>query len=188
MEEPKKKDFNPAFVLAEFAKRKKYPVLDSEVIASLDDEDLLQAIYDYVELNVDLKDEISVYKEFKKLPIGTQYLFAIYYYELATESDGLNCFFEYIYGLFSEELLQGLAAIGANATVLFVNKVIESEFGSLAYFKEKRERYFEYAGKRKINDKLFELEQEYQYQKDYSDLVLIKYVRSNISLFIKMPT
>jgi hypothetical protein len=179
-----KKKFDIDKVMDEYDKREKYSRITSELIDTLADDALLQALYDYVQKVIVFGNSKTTYTQYCNLPIGIQDVFAIYYFELAEESDGLNCYFDYDYGLFAEEAIRAFTSIKALTSKDLIVNCIVAEFGSIDRFKQIREQYYEYSQNRVFNDKLSELEREYTYHTDYSDKTLIEYIRNNKELFM----
>jgi hypothetical protein len=179
-----KKKFNIDKILKAHDKRMKYDTITSDLIDELSDDALLQAIYDYVQQKVIFGSSQNTYSQYCNLPVGIQDLFAIYYFELAEESDGLNCYFDYDYGLFAEELIRAFSSINALTSREVVIKCIYTEFGTMEKFKQIRNQYYEYAKSREQNEALVDLEKDYIYHIDYTDKTLIEYIRKNREVFI----
>jgi hypothetical protein len=111
---------------AAFQNRKKYDFTSFDVIDQISDEDLIQAIFDYVSEVVIEKDWKNQYRKVKSLPIGFQHIFGLWLLEAEVNNGGFNQFFYNSSGEFVDEAMNGCIAIGATRTAKIVSRAVET--------------------------------------------------------------
>lgn len=111
---------------ASFQNRKKYDLTSFDVIDEIADEDLVQAIFDYVSEVVIGNDWQNQYKKVKSLPIGFQHIFGLWLLEAEVNNGGFNQFFYNSSGEFLDEAKNGCITIGATKTAKIVSRAVET--------------------------------------------------------------
>jgi hypothetical protein len=96
----------------EFEKRQRYSALDAATIAGIKDDDLEQAIVDFVLAKVGDNFERE-YEVVTALPIAIQDVFNTWVLENEVANGGFNQYFWNSSGQFAEEAVEGLKRIGA---------------------------------------------------------------------------
>jgi len=100
--------------------KKKYNYINNFYFTRIPDKKLIQSIFDYICDEVVKND----YGKIKKLPVGFQYIYAIWLLELEVNNGGFNQFFYNSSGKFSDEAYNGCVAIGAYKTAEIMKKAI----------------------------------------------------------------
>lgn len=96
-----------------FKNRKKYKIMDEEILKQIPDEDLLQAIFDYICDEVIQNDWKNAYTKVKALPKGFQHIYSLWVLEGEVNNGGFNQYFFNSSGQFVDEAYDGCIAIGA---------------------------------------------------------------------------
>ncbi|HXG65616.1 MAG TPA: DUF4375 domain-containing protein [Blastocatellia bacterium] len=107
-----------------FMNRKKYPVLNEQILADIEDDELEQAIIDYVldkiEGHYDKEYEIVT-----SLSEGFQAVYCTFFLEAEVDNGGFNQYFWNSSGEFATEALDGLRLIGANEHAALMEAAIK---------------------------------------------------------------
>lgn len=168
-----------------FNKRKIYKEISDIDMAEIKDENLLQAIFDNISINLP-NDYEREYESVNKLNKSKQAIYKIWMLEAEVNNGGFNQFYYNSSGQFYKELPESLKLIGASKFAQLVEKanniyeenfetITESQDGSLEGFSESyKENPLD-----EFDDKFYELDSEENLEE-----LQIKYIRNNQSDFI----
>ena len=161
--------------IREFENRKKYDVLNPDILEGIPDDELEQAIIDFVELKVvaEVGDDYErEYEVFTSLPKSLQAIDTTFYLEGEVYNGGLSQYLSNSIGLYVKEAVEGLKMIGAYELAQITEEAIEIE---------KREMKIKEKGKVLLElDKLF-----YELNETNENLseLRIRFIRQNPDLF-----
>lgn len=160
--------------------------MDKFQFESIDDNVLVQTIFDYISENVIKEDYVNEYKNIKNLSEGMQYVWAIWWLEAEVNNGGFNQYFYNTSGQFAEEAYKGCLAIGANKTAEIVNSAVLTIFQEMDLYKKTKEAGTIEAFMDSYKEtKLGQFDDEfYKYEDDISGL-LTKYIRNNPEMFVR---
>lgn len=118
-------DFNDFLSkMEEFDNREKYTKITKNVLDSIPDNKLEQAIIDFI-IDEKIKDNYeSEYKIVRSLSKGLQYVYATWLLEGEVNNGGFNQYFYNSAGDFKKEALEGLEHIGATENAKLLSEAI----------------------------------------------------------------
>jgi hypothetical protein len=167
-----------------FMNRRKYNHIDENILREIKDEDLIQAIIDYIVYEVVRDDWKNAYDSIIKLPIGFRHIYGTWVLEAEVNNGGFNQYFYNTSGQFIDEAYRGCIAIGAKNTAEIVERAVatftnEKEMQLEMRKKGTIEAFSESYQKTKLGDcdKAF-----YECSRDM-DKLQIKYIRNNYGDF-----
>ncbi|MGB0869634.1 MAG: DMP19 family protein [Flavobacteriales bacterium] len=170
----------------EFNNRKIYDTLTSEIIDSLEDDKLLQTIFENIETNFEDGEQYTKEK-ISKLTKGQQAIFSIWMLQTEVNNGGFNQFYYNSSGQFSEMAKDGLEYVGAEKFSQLVDKankaysVIKDELeskndGTIESFSKS----YEDNPLNDFDDKFYKLEES-----ENLDSLQIVFIKENKEEFIK---
>ncbi|WP_444996089.1 DMP19 family protein [Aliikangiella sp. IMCC44359] len=169
--------------IREFENRKIYTHLNKEVLLKISDEDLEQAIIDYIYSKIG-DDYDNQYNIVKGLSKGFQAIFTTWWVEAEVNNGGYNQYFWNSTGEFAFEALYGFREIGAPKNALLMEQAIKIAIKEIPKMKKYREKgTLEAFSETYKHTELNDLDDEFfKYPEDLSKL-RISYIRSNPELF-----
>jgi len=179
---PTNEDFAKSIEL--FNNRKKYKEIDEQVLRSINDDDLLQSIFDFICEEIIKDDYNNAYTKVKSLPIGFQHIYGLWLLEAEVNNGGFNQYF-YNNGQFIDESYNGCLAIGAKKTAEIVNKAVETIMKEKEIQLEMRKKgTLEAFSESYKETKLGECDEAFFQNADNLQELQIKYIRNNYTDFI----
>jgi hypothetical protein len=167
-----------------FLNRKKYKDIDENILREIKDEDLVQAIIDYI-CNAVIKDDWqNIYAKIKMLPIGFQHIYGTWVLEAEVNNGGFNQYFYNTSGQFIDETHLGFVAIGASKSAEVVEKAVETIMNEKEMQLEMRQRgTIEAFSESYKKTKLGDCDKEFYECSHNIEILQIKYIRNNYGDF-----
>ena len=122
----------------EFENRKKYTTLDEDTLKAIEDEDLEQAVMDYIYHKTGDNYEDS-YRIVTGLSEGFQAVYTTWWVEAEVNNGGFNQYFWNSSGQFGLEAIEGFKVIGAPKTAKLMEEAVTiavEEFPEMKRFRE----------------------------------------------------
>lgn len=171
--------------ITEWENRKTYTEFTAEILDSIPDDKLLQAVIDYIADGIIKGRHNKTYRILKKQSIGMQYVWAIWYLEAEVNNGGFNQYFYNSAGEFAEEALNGCKAIGAPKMVEIIEGAMTTLGQEFELQKKTREAgtleaFMESYGESQLGKWDDEF---YKYPENLESL-MVQYIRSNYQHFI----
>ncbi len=172
--------------LKEFENRKIYHTLNSDIIKTIKDDDLEQAILDYVLLKIDEKPD-KAYEIVTALPEGYVTVFATMEVEGEVNNGGFDQYFSNTSGEFALEAIEGFEKIGAKNFATITKQALNLSLKEMAKIAEIADPDSPSKSTRKQDEasanNMQKLDNQfYDNEENISDL-RIKYIRENTALF-----
>lgn len=172
--------------LNEFENRKKYSVIDENILSTIEDENLIQAIFDYISEQVIKDDWKNEYVKVKQLPIGFQHIYALWQLEAEVNNGGFNQFFYNPSGQYAEEAYQGAIAIGAKRLAEIIKNAVDTLMEEKElHLKTRKAGTLEAFSESYKETKLGKWDDEFYKYSDNIQNLEIKYIHNNIKDFKK---
>ncbi len=176
-------------ILEDFENRKKHSGFDVEILKSISDDELTQAIFDYLSENIIKGDYKNEYDKIKKMSRGFQYIYAVWLLEGEINNGGFNQYFYNSSGLFAEEAYTGCINIGAKKTAEIVKKAIDILLKEKELHKNTKKLGTLEAFSESYNEtKLGICDNEFFQTGEDLTYLMVKYIRNNYILFVTDKT
>ncbi len=164
-----------------FENRKIYRTLNADIIKTIKDDDLEQAILDYVLLKIDEKPD-KAYEIVSTLPEGFVTVFATMEVEGEVNNGGFDQYFSNTAGEFTLEAIEGFEKIGAKNFAAITKQALDLSLKEMAKMAEpahtdsKTHNEKQAITMEKLDNQFYDLEE------NITDL-RIQYIRNNPQLF-----
>lgn len=169
--------------LRKFEKRKIYKVLSPKIINTIADDDLEQAIIDYIDVKVG-KNYHNQYQIVTSMSKGFQAIYTTWWVEAEVNNGGFDQYFFNSTQQFALEALEGFIEIGAVRNATLMGKAIQIAIRKVPEMKKYREEgALDAFSETYKTTELTQLDDEFfEYPEDLSRL-RIDYIRRNLDLF-----
>jgi hypothetical protein len=167
-----------------FKNRKRYSYFTKEILEKIEDENLMQAIIDYIYDKI-ITDPVRDDKRPKNMSTGFKIVYAMWELEAEVNNGGFNQFF--FNTNLKYEVYDACLAIGANKTAKIVKEAIEIQLEQYNIERPNGNDFDSYQiteYSEKSQNRLADLDLEfYKYQEDLETLVLT-YIKNNYDEFV----